>query len=81
MCKTGDELTENRREDDEVFKREMVFEKGGPYCPVASLEPYIKHSTPRMSFCSKGQRKEVKSEWTMFVLIIWRLVSARSPRK
>ena len=60
VCKTGDELTENRREDDEVFKREMVFEKGGLYCPVASLEPYIKHLNPKNEFLFQGSKKGSK---------------------
>lgn len=60
MCKTGDELTENRRVDDEVFKREMVFEKGGLYCPVASLEPYIKHLNPKNEFLFQGSKKGSK---------------------
>lgn len=60
VCKTGDELTENRREDDEVFKREMVFEKGGLYCPVASLEAYIKHLNPKNDFLFQGSKKGSK---------------------
>lgn len=43
VCKIGDELIENRRVDDEVFKCEMVFEKGGFYCFVVFLEFYIKY--------------------------------------
>lgn len=53
-------MTENRREDDEVFKREMVFEKGGLYCPVASLEPYIKHLNPKNEFLFQGSKKGSK---------------------
>ena len=38
VCKTTDELTKNRREDDEGFEGGTMFEKPGPHCPVASLK-------------------------------------------
>ena len=44
VTKSGDELTKNRREDDEGFEGGMMLEKPGPQCPVASLELYIKTS-------------------------------------
>ena len=81
VTKSGDELTNNRREDDEGFEGGMMFQKPGPQCPVASLELYIKHINPKNEFCSKGQRKEVKLALTVFILTIWWSVSARSARK
>ena len=47
MTKSGDELTKNRREDDEGFEGGMMFEKPGPQCTVGSLELYIKHLNPK----------------------------------
>ena len=47
MTKSGDELTKNRREDDEGFEGGMIFEKPGSQRPVASLEFYIKHLNPK----------------------------------
>lgn len=38
----------------------MVFEKGGLYCPVASLEPYIKHLNPKNEFLFQGSKKGSK---------------------
>lgn len=38
MCKATDELTKNRREDDEDFNVGLMYEKPGPNCPVVSFE-------------------------------------------
>ena len=40
VCKTTDELTENRQEDAEGFNGGVMYEKPGPNCPVASFELY-----------------------------------------
>lgn len=59
-CKTGDELTKNNREDDVVSEGEMLFEKAGPHCPVASLELYIKHLNPQNDFLFQRPKKGSK---------------------
>ena len=60
MTKSGDELTKNRREDDEGFEGGMMFEKPGPQCPVASLELYIKHLNPKNEFLLQRPKKGSK---------------------
>ena len=57
VTKSGDELTKNRREDDEGFKGGMMFEKTGPQCPVASLELYMKHLNPKNEFLFQKPKK------------------------
>ena len=60
VTKSGDELTKNRREDDEGFEGGMMFEKPGPQCPVASLELYIKHLNPKNKFLFQRPKKGSK---------------------
>ena len=60
MCKTGDELTKNRREDDEGFEGGMMFEKAGLHCPVTSLVLYIKHHNPKNEFLFQRPKKGSK---------------------
>ena len=50
VCKTTDELTKNRREDDEGFEGGTMFEKPGPHCPVASFEKYLQHLNPKCEY-------------------------------
>ena len=49
-CKTTDELTKNRREDDEGFDGGVMSDKPGPNCPVASFELYLSHLNPLNEF-------------------------------
>ena len=60
VTKSGDELTKNRREDDEGFEGGMMFEKPGPQCPVASLELDIKHLNPKNEFLFQKPKKRGK---------------------
>ena len=60
VTKSGDELTKNRREDDEGFEGGMMFEKTGPQCPVASLELHIKHLNPKNEFLFQRPKKRSK---------------------
>ena len=60
MTKSGDELTKNRREDDEGFEGGIMFEKPGCQCPVASLELYIKHLNPKNEFLFQRPKKGSK---------------------
>ena len=60
VTKSGDELTKNRREDDDGFEGGMVFKKPGPQCPVASLELYIKHLNPKNEFLFQRPKKASK---------------------
>ena len=59
-CKTGHELTKNRREDDEGFEGGMMFEKAGLLCPVTSLELFIKHLNPKNEFLFQRTKKGSK---------------------
>ena len=59
VCKTGDALTKNKREDDNGFESGVMFEKPGPNCPVASLELYIKHLNPKNQFLFQRPKKKV----------------------
>ena len=47
VCKVKDELTKNRRENDEAQKTQSMFETGGPLCPVRSFEKYLSHLKPK----------------------------------
>jgi len=60
VTKSGDELTKNRREDDEDFEGGMLFEKPGPQCFFASLELYIKHPNPKNEFLFQRPKKGSK---------------------
>ena len=57
MCKTTDELTKNRREDDEGFDEGVMYEKPSPNCPVASFELYPSHLNPLNVFISAPKEK------------------------
>jgi len=37
VCKVKDELTKNRRENNEAQETQTMFETGGPLCPVRSF--------------------------------------------
>ena len=59
MCKTTDELTKNRREDDEGFDGGVMYEKPGPNCPVASFELYLSHLNPLNEFLFQRPKRNV----------------------
>ena len=44
--KITDELTKNRRENDDGLDGGITLETSGPHCPVTSFELYIKHLNP-----------------------------------
>ena len=44
--KITDELTKNRRENDDGLDGGIMLENSGPHCPVTSFELYIKHLNP-----------------------------------
>ena len=50
VCKSTDELTKNRREDDEGFDGGLMYEKLGPNCPVVSFKLYLSHLNPLNDF-------------------------------
>ena len=50
VSKATDELTKNRREDDEGFDGGLMYEKPGPNCPVVSFELYLSHLNPLNEF-------------------------------
>ena len=57
VCKTTDELTKNRRENNEGFEGGVMFEKPGPHCPVVSFERYIQHLNPSNEFLFQRPKK------------------------
>ena len=59
VCKTTDELTKNRREDDEGFDGGVMYEKPGPNCPVASFELYLSHLNPLNGFLFQRPKRNV----------------------
>ena len=59
VCKTTDELTKNRREDDEGFDGGVMYEKPGPNCPVASFELYLSHLNPLNEFLFQRPKRNV----------------------
>ena len=81
MIKSGDELTKNKRDDDEGFEGGMMFEKPGPQCLVASLELYIKHISPKNEFLFQRPKKGSKIGVDGVFLTIWSSASAPSGRK
>ena len=57
VCKAADELTKNRREDDEGFDWGLMYEKPSPNCPVVSFELYLSHLNPLNEFlCERNKR-------------------------
>lgn len=58
--KAGDELTKNRREDDDGLEGGIMYEKPGPNCPVASLELYIKYLNPKNQFLFQRPKKNTR---------------------
>ena len=59
VCKTTDELTKNRREDDEGFDGGVMYEKPGPNCPVASFELYLSQLNPLNKFLFQRPKRNV----------------------
>jgi hypothetical protein len=45
VLKIIDEMTKNHRENDEAEEGGVIYETGSPFCPVASFEKYLGHST------------------------------------
>ena len=77
MCKSTDELTKKRREDDEGFDGGLMYEKPGPNCPVVSLELYLSHLHPLNSFYFSAQR-ETPPLLRMFGTTTWWSASVHS---
>ena len=57
--KTTDELTKNRRQDDEGFEGGVMHEKPGSNCPVASFELYLSHLNPLNEFLFQRPKRNV----------------------
>ena len=60
VCKVKDELTKNRRENDEAQETQTMFETGGGLCPVRSFEKYLCHLNPKNVFLFQRPKKAVK---------------------
>ena len=50
VWKATDEITKNRREDDEVFDGGLMYENPGPNCLAVSFELYLSHLNPLNEF-------------------------------
>ena len=59
ICKITDELTKNRREDDEGFDGGVMYEKPGLHCPVNSFELYLNHLNPLNEFLFQRPKRNV----------------------
>jgi len=59
VCKVKDELTKNRRENDEAQESQTMFETGGPFCPVLSFEKYVTRLNPKNEFLFQRPKKGV----------------------
>ena len=61
MCKSTDELTKNRPEDDEGFDGGLMYEKPAPNCPVVSLELYLSHLNPLNEFLFQHSKRNAST--------------------
>ena len=61
VCKATNELTKNRREDDEGFDGSLMYEKPGKYCPVVSFELYLSHLNPLNKFLFQRPKRNVST--------------------
>ncbi|KAL9981815.1 hypothetical protein ACROYT_G010570 [Oculina patagonica] len=61
VCKATDELTKNRREDDEGFDGGLMYEKPGSNCPVVSFELYLSHLNPLNEFLFQRPKRNVST--------------------
>ena len=57
VWKVKDELTKNRRENDEAQESQTMFETGGPFCPVLSFEKYVTRLNPKNEFLFQRPKK------------------------
>ena len=80
MCKATDELTKNRREDDEGFDGGFMYEKPGPNCPVVSFELYLSHLNPLNEFLFQRPKRNVPL-LRMFGTTTWWSESVHLARK
>ena len=61
MCKATDELTKNRREDDEGFDGGLMYEKPSPNFPMDSFELYLIHLDPLNEFLGERNKRNVST--------------------
>ena len=54
--KITDELTKDRRENDDGLDGGIMLEISGPHCPVTSFELYIKHLNPWNEYLFQRQK-------------------------
>ena len=66
VCKATDELTKNRREDDEGFDGGLMHEKPGPNCPVVSFELYLSRLNPLKEFLFQRPKRNVSTSWDVW---------------
>jgi len=59
VCKVKEELTKNRRENDEAQESQTMFETGGPFCPVLSFEKYLSRLNPKNEYLFQRPKKAV----------------------
>ena len=71
MCKATDELTKNRRENDEGFDGGLMYEKPSPNCPVDSFKLYLSHLNPLNEFFERNERNVFTSEDIWYDNMVW----------
>ena len=59
--KTTDELTKNRRENDDGLDRGVILENSGMHCPVASFKLYNKHLNPLNKYLFQWPKETIQS--------------------
>ena len=79
MCKTKDELTKNRRENDEGFDGGVMYEKPGPNCPVASFELYLSHLNPLNEFLFQRSKRNVSISENVWYGYLHKQDNVRNP--
>ena len=81
MCKGTDELTKNRREDDEGFDEGLMNEK--PNCPVVSFELYLSHLNPLNEFLFQRPKRNASTSEDVWYdnITTWWSVSVHLARK
>ena len=59
VSKVVDELIKNHREVDEAEEGGIMYDTGGPFCPVASFERYLQHLNPQNEFLFQRPKKKL----------------------
>ena len=78
VCKATDELTKNRREDDEGFVGGLMYEKPGPNCPVVSFELYLSHLNPLNEFLFQRLKRNISVRLCPYMYLLCKLFACNA---